>query len=507
LVVVDGWGIAPPGPTNAVDQAHPPFIDSAFAKFPHAKLQASGEAVGLPAGQMGNSEIGHLNIGAGKVVWQIFTLINRDIRSGAFGKNPRLSAFLDHAKRSGRATHFMGLVSDGGVHAHIEHLKALLSTAKSAGLTDVHTHAFLDGRDVPPRSAERYVADVGAAAASLGLGHIETVQGRYFVMDRDNRWDRTERGFRLLTRGEGHRAESAEQAVAMARDRNEGDEFVEPTVVESALPDRRGLIKAGDNVLFFNFRPDRARQVSHAFLDARFDRFARDEGPPGQFATMARYDEFDRPVPHLYEPVEVNECLGSVVSKAGLWQLRVAETEKYAHVTYFINGGRELPYDREERVLVPSPKVATYDLMPEMSAKGIADVAVAGIESGKHALVVVNFANFDMVGHTGALGATKRAVLAVDAALGRIARSTLARGGVLVVTADHGNAEQMEQLVGGVATPHTAHTSNPVPLLVVSNASLRARDGILADVAPSLLHLMGLAAPSEMTGAAIVDWA
>ncbi|HEX9708607.1 MAG TPA: 2,3-bisphosphoglycerate-independent phosphoglycerate mutase [Candidatus Thermoplasmatota archaeon] len=507
LVVVDGWGIAPPGPTNAVALARPPFIEAAFAEHPHAQLAASGEEVGLPPGQMGNSEIGHLNIGAGKIVWQIFTLINRDIRSGAFRGNAKLRAFLERAQGSGRATHFMGLVSDGGVHAHINHLKALLEAAKAAGVTDVHTHAFLDGRDVPPRSAEGYVAEAEATAERLGLGRIATVQGRYFAMDRDNRWDRTERGYRLLTRGEGHRAPDAAAAVAMARERNEGDEFVQPTVVEDALPDRRGLIKEGDNVLFFNFRPDRARQVSHAFLDDRFDRFARGEGPPGQFATMALYDAFDRPVAHLYEPVGVRECLGSVVAGAGRSQLRVAETEKYAHVTYFINGGREAPYEREQRVLVPSPKVATYDLKPEMSASGIADVAVAGIESGTHALVVVNFANFDMVGHTGVLEATKRGILAVDRALDRIATATLARRGVLLVTADHGNAEQMEQTVGGRPTPHTAHTSNPVPLLVVSGEPLSVRDGLLADVAPSLLHLLGLAAPAEMTGNVIVDWA
>ncbi len=505
--MVDGWGIAPPGPTNAVSEAHPPFIESVLSRYPHAQLSASGEDVGLPAGQMGNSEIGHLNIGAGKIVWQIFTLINRDIRDGKFGENPKLRAFLSKAKESGRASHFMGLLSDGGVHAHIAHLEALLEAARAAGLEDVHTHAFLDGRDVPPRSAERYLSQAEAAADRSGLGHIATLQGRYYVMDRDNRWERTERGFRLLTRGEGFRAPDPAAGLAMARQRNEGDEFVQPTVVEAALPNRRGLVQPGDNVLFFNFRPDRARQVSHAFLDAKFDRFPREEGPPGQYVTMAQYDMFDRPVPHLYSPVEVSACIGSVVADAGLSQLRVAETEKYAHVTYFINGGRELPYDGEERVLVPSPKVATYDLKPEMSAAGIADVAVAGIESGRQALVVLNFANFDMVGHTGVIEATKKGILAADRALERIAAATLAAGGLLLVTADHGNAEQMEQHVAGARAPHTAHTSNPVPLIAISGRTLHVKDGILADVAPSLLRLMGLKVPQEMTGKTVVDWA
>ncbi len=507
LVVVDGWGVAPPGATNAVSQARPPFIEEALSKYPHAELSASGEDVGLPPGQMGNSEIGHLNIGAGKIIWQIFTLINRDIRSGTFRERAALRRFLELARTNGRATHFMGLLSDGGVHAHNNHLEALLEAARGAGLSDVHTHAFLDGRDVPPRSAEKYLEQAESTARRLGLGHVSTLQGRYFVMDRDNRWGRTEKGFRLITRGEGHRVPDVPAGIALARGRDEGDEFVQPTVIEDALPDRRGLIKEGDNVLFFNFRPDRARQVTHAFLDTKFEPFARNEGPPGQFVTMAQYGAFDREVPHLYEPIEVNTCLGSVVANAGLSQLRVAETEKYAHVTYFINGGREAPYDREERVLVPSPKVATYDLKPEMSANGIADVVVAGIASGNHALVVVNFANFDMVGHTGMLEAAKKGILVVDSALARIADATLSRDGVLVVTADHGNVEEMEQRVAGSSTPHTAHTSNPVPLLVVSAQPLSVKPGILADVAPSLLHLMGLVAPPEMTGSILVDWA
>jgi 2,3-bisphosphoglycerate-independent phosphoglycerate mutase len=507
LVVVDGWGIAPPSPHNAVTEAHPPFIESALRSYPHAKLQASGEAVGLPEGQMGNSEIGHLNIGAGKIVWQIFTLINRDIRTGAFARNQVLGQFLSNAKASGKATHFLGLLSDGGVHAHINHLKTLLEAAKNAGLSDVATHAVLDGRDVPPRSAEKYVDDLDAFARSLGVGRIATVQGRYFVMDRDNRWERTEKGYRVLTEGTGHVALDAAEAVRMARTRNEGDEFVEPTAMSWALEARRGLIREGDNVFFFNFRPDRARQITHAFLDTTFAKFERRSGPPGQYATMARYDTFDRAVSVLYEPVEVKESLGSVVAASGAKQLRVAETEKYAHVTYFINGGRETVFPNEERLLVPSPKVATYDLKPEMSAPGIADAVVAGVEGGKFRLIIVNFANFDMVGHTGVLEATKKGVLAVDEGLGRIAAAVLARDGLLLVTADHGNAEQMAQEINGKLEPHTAHTSNPVPLLAVSTRRLRVSDGILADVSPSLLHLLGLPRPDDMSGQVIVDWA
>ena len=507
LVVVDGWGLAPASPHNAVTRARPPFIEAAFKRYAHSKLSASGEDVGLPPGQMGNSEIGHLNIGAGKIVWQIFTLINRDIRTGAFEQNPQLRRFLATAVESGRPTHFMGLVSDGGVHAHINHLKALLGAAKAAGLKDVATHAFLDGRDVPPRSAQKYLDEVDELSGSLGVGRIATVQGRYFVMDRDNRWERTEAGYRVLTEGLGHKAKDASDALKQARKRGEGDEFVQPTVVEWALEGRKGLISAGDNVLFFNFRPDRARQVSHALLDKDFDKFSNRIGPLGQFVSMARYDNFTPPVPVLYSPVEVNQCLGSVVAASGARQLRVAETEKYAHVTYFINGGRETVFPNEERLLVPSPKVATYDLKPEMSAPGITDAVVAGVESGKFRLIIVNFANFDMVGHTGVLEATERAVLAVDGGLERIAKAVLARGGLVLVTADHGNAEQMAQEINGKTEPHTAHTSNLVPLLAVAERPLSAKDGILADVGPSLLHLLGLKAPAEMTGKIVVDWA
>ena len=507
LVVVDGWGIAPQGPRNAAIEAHPPFLERAFSSYPSSRLSASGEDVGLPAGQMGNSEIGHLNIGAGKIVWQIFTLINRDIRTGAFAENAALKDFLARAAGSPGTVHFMGLVSDGGVHSHINHLKALMRAAKAAGLPRVWTHAFLDGRDVPPRCAERHLADVEALAGELGLGHIATLQGRYFAMDRDNRWERTEKGYRLLTRGEGHIAKDVADAMAKARARDEGDEFVQPTAVEAALEGGQGLIKSGDSVLFFNFRPDRARQISHAFLDKPFSRFPRDELALLRYATMARVDAFDREVPVLYKPVEVRECLGSVVADSGAKQLRVAETEKYAHVTYFINGGREQVFPGEDRLLVPSPKVATYDLKPDMSASVIADAVVAGVESGKYRLVIVNFANFDMVGHTGVFEATKRAVLAVDESLRRIADAALPRGGLLLITADHGNAEVMAQVIDGKEQPHTAHTSNLVPLLALSARPLRVEDGILADVGPSLLHLLGLPHPPEMTGRVIVDWA
>lgn len=507
LAVVDGWGIAPAGPHNAAVEAHPPFIEQAFATYPSSRLSASGEDVGLPQGQMGNSEIGHLNIGAGKIVWQIFTLINRDIRTGAFGENPVLKEFLARAAPSPGTVHLIGLVSDGGVHSHINHLKALLTAAKAAALPRVWTHAFLDGRDVPPRCAERYLFEVEDLAHQLGLGHIATVQGRYFVMDRDNRWERTEKGYRLLTRGEGFKAKDAADAVAQARARNEGDEFVQPTAIESALEGGRGLIKSGDSVLFFNFRPDRARQISHAFLDKSFSRFPREDVSLLQYATMARVDTFEVEVPILYKPIEVRECLGSVVSASGARQLRVAETEKYAHVTYFINGGREPVFPGEERLLVPSPKVATYDLKPEMSAHAIADAVVAGVESGNYRLVIVNFANFDMVGHTGVFEATKRAVMAVDESLRRIAEATLPRGGLLLITADHGNAEVMAQVIDGKMQPHTAHTSNFVPLLAIAKRPLSVKEGILADVGPSVLHLLGLPRPSEMTGRSIVDWA
>ena len=504
--MVDGWGIAPAVPANAVSQAQPPFIERAFKEHGNSKLSASGEDVGLPPGQMGNSEIGHLNIGAGKIVWQILTLINRDVRTGDFAKNPALTRVMAAVKASGKPLHVLGLVSDGGVHSHVNHLIATLEAAKGAGIDDVVTHAFLDGRDVPPRSAEKPLALVDAAAAKQGRGRIATIQGRYYAMDRDNRWERTEKAYRVLTEGEGHRASDSADALRKARGRDEGDEFVQPTALEWALDGRRGLIGEGDHVLFFNFRPDRARQLSHALVDPDFSRFARKRVALSSFTTMARFDQFPSPVTVLYPPVEVRECIGSVVAAAGAKQLRLAETEKYAHVTYFINGGREAPYPNEERIMVPSPKVATYDLKPEMSADGITDAAVAGIESGKFRLVIMNYANFDMVGHTGDLKATQRGILSVDRGIERLAAATLARKGLLVVTADHGNAEQMEQVVDGKTVPHTAHTSNPVPLLVIAPTKMRVQDGILADVAPSLLHLIGLKAPGEMTGRIIVDW-
>jgi len=455
---------------------------------------------------MGNSEIGHLNIGAGKIVWQILTQINRDIRTGAFEQNTVLRDFLERAKRSGKTAHFMGLLSDGGVHSHINHLKALLLAAKKAGLPDVATHAFLDGRDVPPRSAEKYIDEVEALTSQLGLGRLATIQGRYYVMDRDNRWERTEKGYRLLTEGAGHRAKSAREALKMARARNEGDEFVEPTALEWALENRRGLIKDGDSVLFFNFRPDRARQISHAFLDKQFTKFQRMPEWPGQFVTMARYDTFDREVSILYAPVEVRECLGSAVAASGAKQLRVAETEKYAHVTYFFNGGYEPPYKGEERLLVPSQKVATYDLMPEMSAPGVTDVLCKAIAKKQHDFILCNYANGDMVGHSGVLAAAVKAVETVDQCLARVLTTADTAGATVLVTADHGNCELMiDPATGG---PHTAHTTNPVPLVIVGEGAPKRHlrtGGSLRDVGPTILQLLGIEPTKEMTGKDLRD--
>jgi len=502
LLILDGWGVGRgDDPSNAIVQAGVPHITMMSELYPSTTLVCSGEAVGLPEGQMGNSEVGHLNIGAGRVVYQELTRISKSIRDGDFFTNPVLTAVMRTVKKNGSALHLMGLVSDGGVHSHSEHLYGLLEMAKKNDIATVYIHAFLDGRDVPPSSALEYIDALEKKAAEIGVGRIATISGRYYAMDRDKRWERTAKAYTALVSREGEKAPNARGAVKEAYARRETDEFVLPTVID-ACGDCG--IREGDGVIFFNFRPDRARQLTRAFIDPDFAGFERRKGFfPLSFVTMTQYDEtFDIPV--AFKPHVLNHTLGQIFGEAGLTQLRIAETEKYAHVTYFFSGGEEKPFAGEDRVLIPSPKVATYDLKPEMSALEVTDRVVAEIKSGKYDLVIMNYANGDMVGHSGILPAAMKAVTVVDECVGRVVEAMRSRGGMTCITADHGNAELMVDPETGV--PFTAHTTNPVPFILVSErhrgASLRS--GMLADIAPTILELAAMAVPPEMTGRSLI---
>lgn len=507
LVVLDGWGIGRDEPGNAVLRAHTPAMDHLWATYPHATLLTSGEAVGLPAGQMGNSEVGHLNLGAGFVVFQWLTRIDLSIVTGEFAANPVLNEAIDRALASGGTLHLLGLVSDGGVHSHIRHLEALLRLAKTRGLPPerVVVHAFTDGRDTSPLGGLEFIGHLERAMGEIGVGRIGTVSGRYYAMDRDHRWERTRRAYEAIVHGVGERSGSATEAVRRAYEAGTTDEFIPPTVIDGPGP---ATIQPGDSAIFFNFRADRGRQLSEALVREDFAGWERGPRIPGlHLVTLARY-EADLPAEVAFPPMDVVNPLARVVSDAGLAQLHTAETEKYPHVTFFLNGGREEPFPGEERVLIPSPKVATYDLQPEMSAPAVTDAVVAGIESGRYRLIVVNFANGDMVGHTGVLTAAISAIETVDACLGRVIAATLAAGGIALVTADHGNAEEMIDPVTG--EPMTAHTTNPVPVVLVASEDSPFRhvalrpDGRLAAVAPTVLQLLGLTPPPEMTELSLV---
>lgn len=494
LIVLDGWGLNPDRRGNAVAMARHPHFDRYWNQYPHTTLTASGEAVGLLPGQMGDSNVGHLNLGAGRIVYQTLVRIYRSIRDGSFHKLPAWEAALERA-RSGGALHLMGLVSDGGVHSHISHLFALIDMAKAAGVQRLFIHAFLDGRDVPPDSSPGFLADLEAKLAETGVGQIATVSGRYYAMDRDKRWERTERAFLTLTQGAGERAESAAAAVAQAYARGETDEFVLPTVIDGV----EGSIRPEDGIIFFNFRPDRARQIVRALHETAFDGFKRPEGfRPMPMVAMTQYDQTFAGIPAAFGPEFVKRPMGQIVSEAGLRQLRIAETEKYPHVTYFFNGGEEQVFPGEERVMIPSPRVATYDLQPEMSAAGIADEAVRWIRQDRLDFMVLNFANPDMVGHTGVLEAAVRAVEAADGCLGRVVEAILEKGGAALILADHGNCDQMIDYETGA--PHTNHTLNPVPCILVdeSRRGAKLREGVLANAAPTLLQIIGLPKPPEM---------
>ena len=496
LVIMDGFGEAAASPGNAIEMADTPNLDRLFAEFPNTALDASGLAVGLPEGQMGNSEVGHLNIGAGRVVYQELTRINLAVADGSLATNPVLDAAIDAAIADGGAVHLMGLLSDGGVHSHRDHLYALVRVAAARGAQRVWIHAFLDGRDVPPKSGLGFVEDAEREFALLGAGRIATVMGRYYAMDRDNRWDRVELAWRAMVLGEGAPADSAPSAVAASYERGVTDEFVVPAVCAPAR------IEDGDVVIFFNFRPDRAREITRALVDPSFEAFERPVEPKMHFVCLTEYDP-TIPAPVAFPKEFPRHVLADVLAEHGLRQLHIAETEKYAHVTFFFNGGAEEPKKGETRVLVPSPKIATYDLQPEMSEPEVASRLAEAIENAAADVYIVNFANCDMVGHTGDMQAAVHAVEAVDAGVGAVVGAVRARGGVALITADHGNAESMVDSDG--STPFTAHTLSKVPLIVVADG-VRSLDtgGILADVAPTLLDLIGIDVPTEWTGRSLL---
>ncbi len=502
LVVLDGWGISEKTEGNAIALARKPVMDRLLARYPHTTLRTDGEAVGLLEGQMGNSNVGHLNLGAGRVVYQDLSRIHRAINSGDFFTNHALVEAVDRA-RDGRALHLLGLVSDGGVHSHIQHLFALLRLARDRGAERVFVHAILDGRDVLPRSAGRYLDALETEIARLGTGTVASVMGRYYAMDRDNRWERTEKAYRAVAEGQGLSASGPREALESAYARGESDEFVTPTVIVAPGGEPVGRVAPGDAVIFFNFRADRARQLTRAFVQEDFGAFSR-RRVPVHFVTMTGYDD-SLEVPVAFPRQHLRKTLGELVSRRGWKQLRIAETEKYAHVTYFFNGGEEQVFPGEKRVLVPSPKVATYDLCPEMSAREVTRRLLEELRSDAYRLVVLNYANPDMVGHTGNLKAAIQAIETVDACLGEVVDAILAADGAALIVADHGNAERMLDEDGG--QPYTAHTSNPVPCILVAHGAegWRLHPGTLADVAPTLLQLLGLPQPEEMDGHSLIE--
>lgn len=503
LMILDGWGYREAKEGNAILAARTPNLDRLTEEYPWCLLEASGEAVGLPEGQMGNSEVGHLNIGAGRIVYQDLTRINLSIKKGDFFKNTAFLNAISNVKANYSNLHLMGLVSYGGVHSYMTHLYSLIKLAQEKGIKNVYIHVFLDGRDVPPKAALKDVKELDAFCKESGSAKIATVSGRYYAMDRDKRWDRTKLAYDALTRGIApYTAPDAETAVSEAYERGETDEFVKPTVITDSKGKPEAIIRDSDSVIFFNFRPDRARQLTWAFVNKVFEGFTREKRPKVHYVCMAQYDEtLDLPI--AFPPEELKNVLGEVLSEQGLTQLRIAETEKYAHVTFFLNGGQEKCYEGEDRCLIPSPKIATYDLKPEMSAYEVTDEVIKRIRSGKYDVIFLNFANMDMVGHTGILEAAVKAVETVDSCVGRIITALKEAEGVALVTADHGNAEQMENPVTG--EPYTAHTLNPVKCIYAGNNEVKAlKNGKLCDLAPTLLELLKLRKPEEMKGESLI---
>ena len=502
LVVLDGWGIRAERDANAIAIAGTPNMDALLREFPHTAIETSGLSVGLPEGQMGNSEVGHTNLGAGRIVYQDLVRINRAVEDGSFYRNDALLLACRRAKENGGALHLMGLVSDGGVHSHNEHLYALLELARREGVPRTFVHAFMDGRDTPPKSGLDYMAQLEKRLRDTGYGKVAVVSGRYYAMDRDKRWDRVALAYAAIVKGEGQRAPGGVGAMEAAYGRGETDEFVKPTVIVNGDGKPVGPVRDGDAVLFFNFRADRAREITRALADPGFKEFDRGHAPRlSAYVCMTEYDK-TFPYPVAYAPQDLTEIFPEIVSHAGLKQLRCAETEKYAHVTFFFNGGRETVFPGEDRLLVPSPRdVKTYDHKPEMSAREVTDKLVAAIGTGQYGFVLVNYANPDMVGHTGLLDAAVEAVKVVDECVGRLWQAAQAQRMAMFVTADHGNCEMMTDPQTG--EPHTAHTLNPVPFILADpdlrGARLREK-GVLADVAPTALQVMGLPQPKEMKG-------
>ena len=497
LIIMDGYGIAPPE-GNAIAAANTPNLDKIFAENPVTTIGASGMDVGLPDGQMGNSEVGHTNMGAGRVVYQELTRITKSIGDGDFFENEALIDAVENCKANNSALHLMGLLSSGGVHSHNTHLYGLLELAKKNGLEKVYIHAFLDGRDVPPSSAKDFAAELCEKIKEIGVGKVATVAGRYYAMDRDNNWDRVEKAYSAMVYGEGVESCCAVKAIGDSYANEVTDEFVLPTVI-----DKEGTVKPNDSIVFFNFRPDRAREITRTFVDPDFKGFERKNGFfPVKFVCFTQYDATMPNVSVAFKPQSLVNTLGEYISSKNMTQLRIAETEKYAHVTFFFNGGVEKVYEGEDRILVNSPKVATYDLQPEMSAYEVTDKCVAAIESGKYDMIILNFANCDMVGHTGIFEAAVKAVEAVDECVGKVTDAIAKLGGVSLITADHGNADKMFDEDG---SPFTAHTTNPVPFCVVGYPCKLREGGRLADIAPTMLEIMGLEQPAEMNGESIIS--
>lgn len=498
LIIMDGFGLNDGVMGNAIKAAATPNLSKIFAENPFTAIGASGMDVGLPDGQMGNSEVGHTNIGAGRVVYQELTRITKSIKDGDFFENAALKNAMDNAKGD-KALHLIGLLSDGGVHSHLTHLYGLLEMAKKSGVKNVFVHCLMDGRDVPPTSGKDFVAQLQAKMQEIGVGSIATVMGRYYAMDRDNRWERVEKAYAAMVYGEGVKNTDAVDVMAKSYDEGVTDEFVVPAVC-----DENGKIKAGDSVVFFNFRPDRAREITRTFVDPEFAGFERKNGFfPLTYVCMTQYDATMPNVDVAFRPQSLNNTLGEYLGKNGKTQLRIAETEKYAHVTFFFNGGVECEFEGEDRVLINSPKVATYDLQPEMSAYPVCDAVVERIRSGKYDVIILNYANCDMVGHTGVFDAAKAAVEAVDTCVGKTVDAVLEMGGVALITADHGNADKMLEDDG--VSPFTAHTTYPVPFCVVGHpCELRTDGGRLCDIAPTMLEILGLAQPTEMDGQSLI---
>ncbi len=501
LMILDGFGINEKEEGNAIKMANIPNIKRILKQYPNTILHTSGLDVGLPEGQMGNSEVGHTNIGAGRIVYQELTRITKSIEDGDFFSIPELVTAIENCKKNHSKLHIMGLVSDGGVHSHQRHLFALLELAKRKDFEDVYVHCFLDGRDTPPASAEGYLAELEAKMAEKGIGKIATLMGRFYAMDRDKRWNRIQKAYDAMVKGEGEKAISASVAIENSYQKEVFDEFVVPTVIcNNDKPVAK--IEENDSVIFFNFRPDRAREITRAIVDEEFDGFERDYFKTN-FVTFTNYDETIKNVSVAFKKDEIKNTFGEIISKHGMTQLRIAETEKYAHVTFFFNGGEEKQYEGEDRILIPSPKVETYDMKPEMSAFEVTENVLNAIHSRKYDSIILNFANPDMVGHTGNVEAVIKALESLDGCVEKIVEAIEEEHGILLITADHGNCEQMIDYKTG--EPHTAHTTNPVPLVLVGKDDVKLKEGRLADLAPTMLDLIGLEKPEEMTGESLIE--